>query len=73
MMYQTGKAVGKIPQATNKGLVGVPMASALTSYNQLNTDSDTLNTNETLNNPAQSKKARKIGKLLMRDANQGEQ
>jgi hypothetical protein len=73
MMYQTGKAVGKIPQATNQGLVGVPMASALTSYNQLNTDSDTLNTNETLNNPAQSKKARKIGKLLMRDANQGEQ
>jgi hypothetical protein len=73
MMYQTGKAAGKIPQATNQGLVGVPMASALTSYNQLNTDSDTLNTNETLNNPAQSKKARKIGKLLMQDANQGEQ
>jgi hypothetical protein len=73
MMYQTGKAVGKIPQATNQGLVGVPMASALTSYNQLNTDSDTLNTNETLNSPAQSKKARKIGKLLMQNANQGEQ
>jgi hypothetical protein len=73
MMYQTGKAVGKIPQATNQGLVGVPMASALTSYNQLNTDSDTLNTNETLNNPAQSKKARKIGKMLMQNANQGEQ
>jgi hypothetical protein len=72
MMYQTGKAVGKIPQATNKGLVGVPMASALTSYNQLNTDSDILNRNETLNNPAQTKKARKIGKLLMQNANQGE-
>lgn len=71
MMYQTGKAVGKIPTATNKGLVGVPMASALTSYNQLNTDSDTLNRNEALNNPTQSKKARKMGKMLMQ--NQGEQ
>jgi hypothetical protein len=48
------------------------MASALTSYNQLNTDSDILNRNETLNNPAQTKKARKIGKLLMQNANQGE-
>jgi hypothetical protein len=72
MMYQTSKAVGKIPTPANKGLVGVPMASALTSYNQLNTDSDTLNKSETLNNPAQSKKARKIGKLLMQNANQGE-
>jgi hypothetical protein len=37
MMYQTGKALKSVPTPANKGLIGIPAASAVTSYNQLNT------------------------------------
>jgi hypothetical protein len=37
MMYQTGKALKRVPTPANKGLIGIPAASGVTSYNQLNT------------------------------------
>jgi hypothetical protein len=81
MMYQTSKGLSKIPEVTNKGLVGLPASSAVTSYKQLNTDQNSLNTNELLGNALMSpkrptdntKKARKIGNILMQNAQQGEQ
>ena len=37
MMYQTGQGLKRIPTPSNKGLIGVPASSGVTSYNQLNT------------------------------------
>jgi hypothetical protein len=37
MMYQTSKALKRVPTPENKGLIGIPAASGVTSYNQLNT------------------------------------
>lgn len=42
MMYQSSKALKRIPTPTNQGLIGIPAASGVTSYNQLNTASGLL-------------------------------
>jgi hypothetical protein len=37
MMYQTSKVLKRVPTPANKGLIGLPASSGITSYNQLNT------------------------------------
>jgi hypothetical protein len=36
-MYQTQKALSRVPTPSNKGLIGLPASSGVTSINQLNT------------------------------------
>jgi hypothetical protein len=37
MMYQSSKALKRVPMPANKGIVGLPASAAVSSYNQLNT------------------------------------